>query len=267
MLGLTPVMGFLLVVAASTAVTANSGCQDVGTWVSTCTTQNSGSQIDIGAETSGGGPGRDDSGGSGGTGGGNAPADPAAPRYDENGNLLQPGCETVLCRGNYTAVALPDVTLADIASFRPAAPSIASEPAGIGIVGMPTNLVSSAATQSIPGSLFGYDVVVRFTPVGYRFAYGDGATRSSAAGGASWAALGQAQFTPTGTSHAYGARGDYLAAVTVQYAPEVSFDGGGWREIDGIVEATTGGHPVQIVEARTALVDRTCAENPRGPGC
>ncbi|MBZ4486603.1 hypothetical protein LQ938_06515 [Microbacterium sp. cx-55] len=237
-----------------------------------CSVENSGSQIDIGAQT-GGGPGRGNTGpganNGGNSNGGNsgAPVDPDAPRYDENGNLLRPGCETVLCRGNYTAVGLPDVTLADIASFRPAAPSLASEPAGIGIVGMPTNLVSAASAQSIPGTLFGYDVVVRFTPIGYRFAYGDGATRTAASGGASWTALGQAQFTPTGTSHAYPARGDYIAAVTVQYAPEVSFDGGGWREIDGIVEATTGGHPVQIVEARTALVDRTCVENPTGPGC
>jgi hypothetical protein len=159
------------------------------------------------------------------------------------------------------------VTLADLASFRPSSPTLASEPSGIGIVGMPTNLVSSASAQSIPGTLFGYDVVVRFTPAGYRFAYGDGATRSASSGGASWTALGQAQFTPTGTSHSYGARGDYVASVTVQYAAEVSFQGGGWRGIDGFVEVTTGGHPVQIVEARTALVDRTCSENPSGPGC
>jgi hypothetical protein len=246
-----------------------SACDSAMTLLGSCSVENSGSQIDIGAETVGGGAPDRGTGDRGGGGGerGNSSAAPDAPRYDADGNLLPPGCESVLCRGNYTAVGLPDVTLADIASFRPSAPTIASEPSGIGIVGMPTNLVSSASAQSIPGALFGYDVVVRFTPVGFRFSYGDGATRTASSGGASWSALGQAQFTPTGTSHAYGARGDYVAAVTVQYAAEVSFDGGGWRGIDGLVEMTTGGHAVRIVEARTALVDRTCAENPAGPGC
>ncbi|WP_159502487.1 hypothetical protein [Microbacterium sp. 18062] len=237
----------------------------MGTWSTTCTIDNPGSRIDIVADATL--PGVNGGENSGNRGGNGTETADDAPRYDEDGNLLRPGCRTVLCRDGYSVGSLPDVTLADLASFRPAAPTLESEPTGVGIVGMPTNLVSSAAEQSIPGSLFGYDVVVRFTPVGYRFSYGDGAARTATTGGASWAALGQAQFTPTGTSHAYGRRGDYTVAVTVQYAAAVSFTGGAWRDIDGLVEATTDGHPVRILEARTALVDRTCAENPAGAGC
>ncbi len=55
--------------------------------------------------------------------------------------------------------------------------------------------------------------------------------------------------------------------MTVAYSAAVSFDGGRWRDVEGAVEVTTGGHAVRIVEARTALVDRTCLENPAGPGC
>jgi len=47
----------------------------------------------------------------------------------------------------------------------------------------------------------------------------------------------------------------------------VNFGSGTWRPVTGSVTASTGGYDVQVVEARTALVDKTCAENPRGPGC
>ena len=170
------------------------------------------------------------------------------------------------CGINYTVVMIPDVTLADLASFVPARPSLTGEPAGVGVVGMPTNLVASASAQQIPGKIFDYDVVVRFTPAGFRFDHGDGTSATSASGGASWTALGQAEFTPTSTSHVYTARGTYSVGVTVLYAAAVNF-GGGWRPVAGYVEATTAGYGVRVVEVRTALVDKTCIENPSGPGC
>lgn len=164
-------------------------------------------------------------------------------------------------------VGLPDVTLADIASFRPATPTLAGEPAGFGVVGMPTNLVAEASEQRIPGTVLGWDVTVRFVPAEFVFDHGDGTSATTATGGASWEQLGQAQFTPTATSHAYGARGSYTVGVTVRYAASVDFGNGWWRPVPGFVEATAGGYQVRVVEARTALVDQTCAENPNGPGC
>ena len=53
----------------------------------------------------------------------------------------------------------------------------------------------------------------------------------------------------------------------MQYAASVDFGSGLWRPVAGYVTATTGGYGVRVVEVRTALVDRTCAESPRGPGC
>ena len=170
------------------------------------------------------------------------------------------------CGINYTVVTIPDVTLADLVSFVPARPSLTGEPAGIGVVGMPTNLVAAASAQQIPGRIFDYDVVVRFTPAAYRFDHGDGTSATSTSGGASWTALGQAEFTPTPTSHVYTARGTYSVGVTVLYSAAVNF-GGGWRPVAGYVEATTAGYGVRVVEVHTALVDKTCIENPSGPGC
>ncbi len=127
--------------------------------------------------------------------------------------------------------------------------------------------MAAASEQYIAGTLLGWDVTVRFTPAGYIFDYGDGTTARFATGGASWAALGQAQFTPTITSHVYRERGTYPVSATVQYAASVDFGSGTWRPVTGYVTATTAGYNVQVVEARTALVDQTCLENPGGPGC
>ncbi|WP_163631911.1 hypothetical protein [Microbacterium sp. B35-04] len=163
--------------------------------------------------------------------------------------------------------AVPDVTLADLASFRPAPPTLAGEPAGFGVMGMPTNLLASASEERIPGTVLGWDVTVRFVPVAYVFDNGDGTTTRTATGGSPWTSLGQGQFTPTATSHVYGARGTYGVSVTVEYAASVDFGSGLWRPVPGVVRAEAAGYDVRVVEVRTALVDRTCDEDPTGPGC
>jgi hypothetical protein len=131
---------------------------------------------------------------------------------------------------------------------------------------MPANLVAAASVQTISGTLLDWDVRVRFTPVAFEFDHGDGTTAVHSTGGATWERLGQAQLTPTATSHVYRDRGTFTVNVTVRYAAAVDF-GTGWRPVPGHVTATSGGYVVRVLEARTALVDRTCAEDPDGPGC
>ncbi|MGK3952774.1 hypothetical protein ACLKM7_10685 [Microbacterium sp. I2] len=160
----------------------------------------------------------------------------------------------------------PDVTLADLVSFRPATPQLTGEPAGFGVVGMPANFVAAASEQVVPGVLLGYPVTVRFTPTAFVFSYGDGTSGRSPSGGVTWERAGVVQFTPTDTSHAYRERGTYMSGVTVEYAASVDF-GTGWRAVDGVVTAASAEYLVEVVEARTALVDRTCDEDPAGPGC
>lgn len=234
---------------------STGGCSTAQIVAGTCASvSNSGSQVDI-------------------SGTKNEPGKPSRPHTDNGGGDSTPptdggeDCANVVdCRGNYSVVGLPDVTLADLASFVPAKPTLGGEPNGVGVVGMPTNLVARATEQRISGTLFDYDVTVRFVPAGFRFAYGDGTSGTTSTGGASWSALGQADFTPTATSHVYGERGTYSASVTVLYSASVDF-GNGWRPVPGFVEATTGGYGIRVVEVHTALVDKTCLENPRGPGC
>lgn len=176
-------------------------------------------------------------------------------------------CPLNRCDLPYQVVGPPDVTLEDLASFRPAQPALGGEPAGFGVVGMPTNLVAEASRQDIPGTVLDWDVTVRFTPVAYVFDNGDGNTTRTATGGRTWDSLGQARFTPTATSHVYRDRGTYTVGVTVEYAASVNFGSGIWRPVPGTVRATAPGYDIRVVEVRTALVDHTCTEDPHGPGC
>jgi hypothetical protein len=241
-------------------VPTSGGCGAEDAWTA-CEVANTGTEVNIGASTGqpgNGGGGAPSRGGGGGSSEADAPAEPA-----------EPDCVVELgrCDINYSVVTFPDVTIEDLASFRPASPSLAGEPAGFGVVGMPTNVYASVSAQDIPGQLLGWDVTVRFEPAAFVFAYGDGTTSRSVSGGASWSALGQPQFTPTRTSHVYADRGVYPVSVTVQYTASVNFGTATWRPVPGYVSSTTGGYQVDVREVRTALVDATCLENPGGPGC
>ena len=168
-----------------------------------------------------------------------------------------------------TAPADPGVapiTLTDLAQFAPDPVAASGEPDNLGVAGMPTNFVAAASAHTRNGALFGVPVTVRFTPVGYDFRYGDGETASTTNGGQTWAALDQASFTPTTTSHIYRERGTYDASVTVRYSAEVDL-GTGWFPIDGQLTVNGPTQQIRIFEAHTALVARTCTEQPDAPGC
>ncbi|WP_299087847.1 hypothetical protein [uncultured Microbacterium sp.] len=236
------------------------GCTGSSAW-SGCTISNSGSSVEIGATRPGGGSsggGRENA--SAPESGPRAPGGPAAP--------VPPGPDCIADPRDprcYSIVVLRP-TLADVASFAPAASLLADEPDGVGIVGMPMNFVVSATPHTATGTLFDLPVTVRFVPASFVFVHGDGTSRTSATGGQSWAALGQAQFSATATSHAYAARGTYGAAAIVQYAATVDF-GSGDVSVPGLLEVRTPTSTIEVVEVRTALVDRTCLESPGGPGC
>ena len=232
-------------------------CNDVGTWGSTCSATSDGSQVDVGASL-GGSSGGGASDGGGGGGGYGAPEE----SYEEI-----PECMPGFCgRENYDVFVYPTVSAEDLVSFRPAGPSLDNEPSGFAVVGLPTNVYAAASAQTLNGELLGFDVAVRFVPVGFEFDYGDGSTATSATGGETWSAQGATQFAPTETGHTYRQRGWHTVTATVVYEASVDW-GHGWRPVTGNVRADSGAHPIEVLEARTALVERSCAESPGGPGC
>lgn len=163
---------------------------------------------------------------------------------------------------------IPDVvTVSDIASFVPAAPSVATEPDGIAAKNMPLNTIAASQPHTVTGSLFDVPVSVTFTPAGFRQDWGDGTVTESGTGGAAWATLGQAEYTPTPTSHAYAAKGTYLLTVTALYTAVVDFGPFGTRAVDGVVSAPGATREIRVVEVHTALVQSDCTENPDAAGC
>lgn len=158
------------------------------------------------------------------------------------------------------------VTISDLARFVPSTATVAGEPENIAVVGLPANFLSSAKTEAIPGTILGRALSIRFTPVNYAFDYGDGEQRTSTTPGTAWDASGQAQFTPTDTSHVYKDPGTYTVTATVTYAADIDL-GTGWIPINGTLNGPPAGQQVRVVKAHTALVQGTCTERPSAPGC
>lgn len=176
-------------------------------------------------------------------------------------------CDDPLRRcGVYEVVVRQEPTIADVASFAPRVAQPVPEPSGFGVAGMPVNVVASARQHTEEGEIFDLPVRVRFRPVAFAIDYGDGTTRTSDSGGRTWASLGLPQFAPTETSHVYRQRGTYSIEMTVAFAADVDF-GHGWSRVPGLLHVPAGSTTIRVVEARTALVERTCREDPAGVGC
>lgn len=169
--------------------------------------------------------------------------------------------------GTPPPVAEPIVTWADIVSFKATLPVLSTEPAGWAVRGLPMNPVASASVEVLSGTLLGRPAQVRFTPTAFEWSYGDGATRRSATGGASWSALRLDELSDTSTSHAYAARGEYTLTVSVVLSAEYQFAGSAWRPIAGTLTLAGGSTTISVKTIKTVLVSEDCLRNPRGPGC
>ncbi|WP_166408882.1 hypothetical protein [Labedella phragmitis] len=160
----------------------------------------------------------------------------------------------------------PAITLSDLASFAPTAPSIVMEPDGFFLRGLPANFVAVSTTNVHDGTLLERPVSVRFSPSSYSWDWGDGSSDTFSTAGSTWEDLGVPRFTATNTSHVFEDRGPTTVALSVAYAVEVSVEGGEWIHVAGTVAATTtvDGY---VGTAKTVLVDGDCMEDPTGPGC
>ena len=159
------------------------------------------------------------------------------------------------------------VRVSDLQNFpAPTAPT-GMEPNGWAIVGLAANFWTGASTHISEGILLGQPAQVMFTPIGYHWNFGDGNTATSPTGGASWEALGLAEFTTTDTSHKYTAKGTYSIVLTIKYHADYSFGDQGWRPVDGTITMPSAPFTVMAANESTVLVAEDCLANPHGPGC
>ena len=170
-------------------------------------------------------------------------------------------------RGTTVIISLPVPTLNDIAAFRPSPGVDHMEPDGWFVVGLDANFYATGGSSVVPGTLLGYPANVRFTPIRWRWTYGDGTSATRATRGATWAAQGIQEFEPTSTSHVYSAAGTYYIDLTIGYRAEYNFNGSGWATIAGTLWLPANRLVATVGSAKTVLVERDCTAPPFGPGC
>lgn len=162
---------------------------------------------------------------------------------------------------------VPPITLTDIVSFRPDPGVQYMEPDGWAVVGLDTNFYAVVGTQVHSGTLLGHPASVRFTPVAYRWDYGDGTVVTRLTRGGTWAALGLPEFARTPTSHVYRSAGQYVIRLTIEFRAEYRFAAGAYVPIPGRLALPANELRIRAGTASTVLVDRDCTRSPDGPGC
>lgn len=165
------------------------------------------------------------------------------------------------------AASIPPVTIRDLAAFRPTPGSQSMEPNGWVVPGLDANIFAIVDQQLVPGTLFGRPATVRFTPIAYRWSYGDGTSAIRNTPGGTWATLGLRDFDPTPTSHVYAEQGEYVIRLTIDFRAEYRFGSSAFVPVAGSLNLPANELRVTVTGAKTVLVDQDCAENPSGPGC
>jgi hypothetical protein len=256
----------LLVVAvplsfAPSAVQVSGGCPVIEQQVGGCSSTGSiaGGGVEVGATQ--------DADGSGSTGNGNVSIDDSS--GDAATGPLDPSVMRFQfdCPSAAACAETPAVHLSDLISFHPKAPTIAMEPNGWAVVNLDANFVGNVSVDVQSGALLGTQAQVRFTPGRFTWNYGDGSTRTSADGGATWAQLHVPEFSPTSTSHVFHSTGTFSVSATVTYTAEYRFADQPWQSISGSLQTPAHAFTVVVGDAKTVLVDQDCAANPAGPGC
>jgi hypothetical protein len=163
--------------------------------------------------------------------------------------------------------AAPVVTTREIAHLVPAVGTQGMEPQGWMLVGLPTNFYAEVSPAVVSTTLLGNAAEVRFTPTSFVWDHGDGTTITSASGGATWAALGLAEFSETSTSHVYRRPGEYVISLTVQYSAEYRIGEGSWRQLPGTVPSVSPPISASAKTAETMLVADDCRRPRPSPGC
>jgi len=150
----------------------------------------------------------------------------------------------------------PPSSVSDLAQFRPAGSSIVVEPGEWTLPRLPTNIYSTAVEHQVSGTLLGWPMEVRFTPVGYHWDYGDGVRRSHSIRGSGW---GSGQFSPTSTSHVYARPGVFVVSLTVEYRAGFRWAGqGAFSPVAGSIRQSGGARSVDVLEVTPVLVERGC---------
>jgi PKD repeat protein len=158
-------------------------------------------------------------------------------------------------------------TLDDLVGFTPVPNVDHMQPNGWFIAGLDANFYATGGAGAQTGTLLGQPASVRFTPIQWRWTYGDGSSTTRSTRGSTWQAQGIREFDPTPTSHVYELPGTYYIDLTVAYRADYSFDGSNFARIPGVLWVPANRLVATVGGAKTVLVERDCTISPAGPGC
>lgn len=196
--------------------------------------------------------------------GGTVGANPASPPPKlTHSCVLDPS----VCVQAPTEPGIPPVTITDIATFRPIPGTQQMEPDGWTVAGLDTNFYALTNPHIVNGTLLGRPADVRFTPISFQWAYGDGTSSTRNTKGGTWAALGIGEFDPTPTSHVYETLGDYTITLSITFAAEYRFADSAWRPVIGTITLPANDLYLRVGTAHTVLVEHDCIQDPDGIGC
>ena len=202
-------------------------------------------------------PGGPSNGGRGGEDGNATPADPT--------DMPQPGDPNYIYRDPFGVVS--PVSIRDLRRFHPNPGTDHMQPSGWTVIGLDTNFYSVVGPQVLHGRLLGEPVAVRFSPVAWHWAYGDGTSAARGTGGMSWEAQGTHEFDATPTSHVYRHTGIYYIDLGVEFAAEYKFADDEWLPVTGTLTVPANRLKTSVGDATTVLVGRDCTQTPKGAGC
>ncbi|WP_394554558.1 hypothetical protein ACDF64_07675 [Agromyces sp. MMS24-JH15] len=189
-----------------------------------------------------------------------------------DGTLVIDDCHVLdpndLCEpGTPATPGTPAITIRDLAAFRPAPTTAPMEPDGWAVVDLPANFLSDASVHTASGTLLGRAADVRFTPTHYRWNFSDATTTESDSPGATWATLGQREFTATPTSRTFAERGTFEVTPWVTYRAEYRLAGGPWIPVAGTLEIPGPTRSILVGRIDTVLTNGDCTQYPTAPGC
>jgi hypothetical protein len=115
------------------------------------------------------------------------------------------------------------------------------------LVNLDTIFHTTAGEQEFTVTILGQPVTIYAVPVEYTWHHGDGTTQTTTTPGA--------PYPSKDVTHVYESTGEANPRVDVQYRGEYSIAGGERQPISGFANVTGEGEALQILEARSQLVD------------
>lgn len=157
------------------------------------------------------------------------------------------------CRGpdepKETEPAITPETVVDQARASAPDSEVHVQPEGRTYVNVPTNFYADGDAVTVPVSVFGNPIPVRFAPSSFEWDFGDGGTGTGP--GVADAEVGQ----DGAVEHAYERSGEFGVTLTRTFTISFTLPDGSTHTVPGEVSSTSAPYPLQVGEVQSVVQD------------